>query len=80
MPEALGLPDTNVEITWSAHREGNEGWVLESYSDGTHREFGPMRAAMVPAFIEGRRLLVRMRMAARGHKPADPPSDAPFEL
>lgn len=59
-----------VSISWSARREGNEGWVLETYegTDQRPREFGPMRANIVPAFIESRRKMFAMRMERRGHK------------
>ena len=58
-----------VSITWSARREGNDGWVLESYSvEGQPpKEFGPMRANIVPAFIAARRMMYQRRMEERGH-------------
>lgn len=54
-------------ISWAARREGNEGYVLETYSDGsTPREFGPMRANIVPTFIQSRRILYQMRAHNHG--------------
>lgn len=54
-------------ISWSARREGNDGYVLETYSDGeTPQEFGPMPANNVPAFIEARRKLVAIRAEKMG--------------
>lgn len=58
---------SEVSVTWSTRREGNNGYVLEQYSDGTHREFGPMPAHIVPAFVDGRRRLIAIRMEMAGH-------------
>jgi hypothetical protein len=58
---------TEVSITWSTRREGNLGYVLEQYSDGTQREFGPMAAHIVPGFVTARRRLMALRMERRGH-------------
>jgi hypothetical protein len=56
-----------ISITWSTRREGNDGYVLEQYGDGTYREFGPMPAHIVPQFLMGRRRLMAYRMNRRGH-------------
>lgn len=58
---------TEISITWSSRREGNDGYVLEQYSDGTYREFGPMPAHLVSQFVMGRRRLFAFRMEQRGH-------------
>ncbi len=58
---------TEVSITWLTRREGNLGYVLERYSDGTEREFGPMQAHLVPQFMMARRRLMAKRMERRGH-------------
>lgn len=58
---------TEVSITWSTRREGNNGYVLEHYSDGSSREFGPMPPHIVPQFMMARRRLMAKRMERRGH-------------
>ncbi len=46
-------------FTWSARRDGNDGFVLEECAEIGHKiEYGPMPAHVVMAFINARRKLV----------------------
>lgn len=54
-----------LSFTWSARREGNLGWVLESCGP-YFNEFGPMPSHVVPAFIQARHRLIAMRMEEYG--------------
>lgn len=45
-----------ASITWSTRREGNSGYVLETYPDGSSREFGPMPTQTVLPFVHARRI------------------------
>lgn len=49
---------SHISFTWSTRRDGNEGFVLEESSAGHKREYGPMPAHIVPAFVQGRRQIV----------------------
>lgn len=50
-----------ISFTWSTRRDGNAGFVLEQSSTGQAREFGPMPAHIVPAFVQARRKVIEMR-------------------
>lgn len=67
MSPADAIPET-ASISWLAKREGNLGWVMEQYSDGTERVFGPMRANIVSAFMSARRTMFELRMRNSGHR------------
>lgn len=71
------MPDVaKLSFSWSARRVGNNGFVLESTSDGSHeKEFGPMPAYAVPSFIYGRRKLVEAAMKDLGHTKQSSPID-----
>lgn len=59
-----------ISFTWSTRREGNNGFVLETSSTGAKREFGPMPAHVVPAFVHARRNIVAAKAIAEGALPA----------
>lgn len=57
-----------LTFEWSCRRDGNDGYVLEHVPGTSYRrEFGPMPPNAVLAFAEGRRRLIAVKMAARGH-------------
>lgn len=70
------LAMTKISFTWATRREGNNGFVLETSSTGTRREFGPMPAHIVPAFVHARRRLVALRASEAGF---DADLEADFE-
>jgi hypothetical protein len=56
-----------LSFSWSTRREGNDGYVLEQCpTDGYRKEFGPIPAHTVPAFVIGRRRIIAMLMKRRG--------------
>lgn len=64
---------TQLSFTWSLRRDGNSGYVLESRSDGTSVEFGPMPAHTTPAFARARQRFVAMMMKERGNPHVEDP-------
>ena len=60
------MPVSRVSFTWSARRDGNNGWVLEEAGPLWRKEFGPLPPHTVPAFINARRRLIAMKMEALG--------------
>jgi hypothetical protein len=65
---------SKVSVSWATRREGNDGYVLEEHRNAhgqriLRREFGPMRAALVPSFVGGRRKLVAMKAHNMGAEP-----------
>ena len=68
----------SIVVTWATRREGNSGYVLESRSDGSRAEFGPMPAHTVPAFVHARRTLINAQMRDMGAaKHFEPPTTIP---
>lgn len=57
---------TRIAFTWSTRREGNSGYVLEESETGIRREYGPMPAHIVPAFVNGRRRIVALEAEKLG--------------
>lgn len=55
---------TRVSFTWSTRRDGNDGYVLEEYTDKygdvVRRTETKMPAHLVPAYCEARRRVVAM--------------------
>lgn len=57
-----------ISFTWSTRRDGNSGYVKETVTgpDPYEREFGPMPAHIVPAFVAARRRLVAFQAQLHG--------------
>lgn len=57
---------TDVTVRWAAKRVGNDGYVREVRSDGTHQDFGPMPPHTISAFVGARRTLIEYMMRKDG--------------
>lgn len=64
-----------ASFSWSARREGNSGYVLETRPDGSHHEFGPMPSHIVPAFLAARRRVVELKCCEHGFAPVSDPEE-----
>lgn len=53
-----------VSVSWATRREGNSGYVVETYPDASVKTFGPMPSHIVPAFVAARRFWIH-RCGAR---------------
>lgn len=54
-----------ASFSWSARRDGNLGFVLETHPDGSSHEF-VMPSHLVPSFVRARRTLIDFKMKSVG--------------